>query len=143
MKAIRQNINNYIIYCTIVLLASGCAAVKSVPVVNMRALLQGEATTAKTGDIFFTASPGNNVPNDKTEKFSLSVIELNEREMILKYIDSVGGELLGGNKRSIKTFTYPVNEKKLKFMEFEFQILLAGDKEIRYKRNLLNLLQIY
>ncbi len=134
MKIISPNLKIFIISCIIVLVVSGCAAKKTVPAVNKRMLMQGEESTATKGDIFFSASPGNNVPGDKNEKFSLSILKLYEREIVFKYINTTDAASSGGAKKPVNTFTYPVNEKRIRFREFEFQILPAGEKEIRYKR---------
>ncbi len=134
MKIISPNLNYFIISCIIALVVSGCSIKPAVPAVNKRMLMHGEESSASVGDIFFSAAPGNNVHGDKSEKYSLLILRLNEREIIFKYISTTDAEISVGAKKSVKTFTYPVDEKKLRFREFEFQILSAGENEIKYKR---------
>ena len=132
MKVKKPNVNLVICSFIIMIVMSGCATRS---VINQRMLLNGEESMAKKGDIFFSASPGNSIPEVKNGPFSLEILELNKKEIIFKYIDkesSIGAK--GGAKKAVRTFTYPVNEKIIRFKEYEFQIIGAGETEIRYKR---------
>lgn len=92
---------------------------------------------ASTGDIFFkfTRLGGPYDPNNW--KYELAIVELNKEKIGLMYSEYFynlrrGGWLIkeGFNKR----FDFPVDDKIIRFKEYEFEILSLEQGRIKYKR---------
>lgn len=102
----------------------------------------GEQMTARRGDVFF-AQRDNPATVRRELSFNLTVLKLSDREIILKMVKYNG---LDNNSRkkqkkvrltpkaSVKTFTYPLSEKNIKFQGFAFRILKVEGGAISYKR---------
>ncbi|MDT8318278.1 MAG: hypothetical protein RQ824_09875 [bacterium] len=102
----------------------------------------GEKVTAHKGEIFFAQRDDPATPVQEAS-FNLSVFRLSDREIILKLVefgrvDNNGGEIEKKESLkplpSVKTFTYPLSEKVIRFQGFTFRVLRVADDAIIYQR---------
>ncbi len=99
----------------------------------------GEKMTARIGDIFFTQRDD---PATSTHElsFNLTIFRLSDRELILKMVqyseivNNGEGEVRWTPIALVKTFTYPLSGKNIRFEGFTFRILKAAGGVISYQR---------
>ena len=128
--------------CLILLLVFFGCSMKGTIAEDYTALNVGEKMTARTGDVFF-AQRDDPATSSHELSFNLTVFRLSDREIILKMVQYGGisnnGEKIQKKVRStpmasVKTFTYPLSEKNIRFQGFTFRILKAAGGAISYQR---------
>ena len=99
----------------------------------------GETIRAKKGGLFFLQRD-DPLTLFNEESFNLTILRINDREIILKM---VGYDLLENDKSkkiewlpnsAIKTFTYPLSGEIIRFKGIVFRIISVADAIITYKR---------
>jgi len=102
----------------------------------------GEKKTARTGDVFFAQRDDSATPGQESS-FNLTIFRLSDREIILKMVQFIRVNSNGGKIEkkvswkplaSVKTFTYPLSEKVIRFQGFTFRILGTTGDAIVYQR---------
>ena len=99
----------------------------------------GEKMTGRKGDVFF-AQRDDPTTSSHELSFDLTIFRLSDRELILKMvqyseiINNGEGEVRWTPIASVKTFTYPLSGKNIRFQGFTFRILKAAGGVINYQR---------
>ena len=130
--------------CLILLLVFFGCSMKGTIAEDYTALNVGEKMTARTGDVFFAQRDDPATSSHKLS-FDLTIFRLSDREIILKMVQyKYSGINNNGEKEqnkvrwtplaSVKTFTYPLSEKIIRFQGFAFKVLKAAGGEISYQR---------
>ena len=119
--------------------AFGCSMNGTI-VEDYTALKVGEKMTARIGDVFF-AQRDDPATSTYELSFNLTIFRLSDREIILKMVQYRRINDNNGEKQvrwtpiaSVKTFTYPLSGKNIRFQGFTFRILKAAGGVINYQR---------
>ena len=124
--------------CLLLLFAlSGCASVGKTKAEEYKYLSPGDLATAKEGERFFSYGFDAYSENKSSlNPFEVSVLRLNERELILKLVFYEGGKKRGSwtPLPGVKTYTYPITIDTIRLMDFNFIILSYEEGRLRYKR---------
>lgn len=128
--------------CLILLLFFFGCSTKGMIAEDYTALNVGEKMTARTGDVFF-AQRDDPATSSHELSFNLTIFRLSDREIILKLVQyrkiNYNGEKEQNKVRwtpiaAVKTFTYPLSGKNIRFQDFTFRILTASGGAISYRR---------
>jgi len=121
----------------------GCATTGSLDGVDNKELMPGEDSSARVGETFFSASPDSAGAGPEITPFYLTVLVLNDREIIFKYVEydkdvytvgETGKKIFSKLKKGTKTFTYSVKERYLRFNDFHFELLSVKKGKVIYRR---------
>jgi len=115
----------------------GCASMWKFKKKDFKFIEPGKISSAGVGDIFFSYGPKSGTVDDLTRTpFEFSVIRLNDREIILKYVEyyqkEENGEWL--SRAGVKTYTFPMSMDRINLIDYRFLILSYKDGKISYKR---------
>ena len=119
------------------LLMGGCASMWKIKKKDFKFLEPGKISSAGVGDIFFSYGPKSGTVDDATKTpFEFSVLRLNDREIILKYVEYYQKEGKGEwlSRAGVKTYTFPLSMDRINVMDYRFLILSYKDGKISYKR---------
>ena len=136
MKKILKSIISLIL----LLVFFGCS-IKGTIAEDYTGLKVGEKMTARTGDVFF-AQRDDPATSSHELSFDLTIFRLSDREIILKMVQyrKVNNGEIKQKKvsltpvASVKTFTYPLSGKNIRFQGFTFKVLKAAGGVISYQR---------
>ncbi|MDH3972775.1 MAG: hypothetical protein OEV42_00730 [Deltaproteobacteria bacterium] len=117
--------------------SGACAYRETIKKSDIKYIGPGDVSNAAVGEIFFSYRlAGEGGKNKPGQSFDISVIRLNDREIIFKQVsyDKKGdkGELIP--LQGVKTYTFPMTINKISFMDFTFVILSVREGRISYKR---------
>ena len=127
-----------IISLILLLVFFGCSTKRTIRG-DYTALKVGEKMTARRGDVFF-AQRDDPATLSHELSFDLTIFRLSDREIILKMVqysrinDNGEKQVRWTPMPSVKTFTYPLSEKNIRFQGFTFKVLRATGGAISYQR---------